>query len=134
MKSTGSSQKLFNWENKTILLIDNDTLNRKLFSSFFKKTSCQLICESDRLMVLNLVKNHKPDIILTELCFSYIHGIELIREIRKMDDSLPIIVQTFRANEEVKEACLNAGCNYYFTKPLDFMKLMSIIDFHLNSS
>jgi len=63
-------------------------------------------------------------------------GINLIQLIRKIDKSVPIIVQTFMTFDfdREKEAYLTAGCNQFFTKPIDFIKLMQIIDVYLKSS
>lgn len=132
MKLQYNSGTYFNWENRTIVLFDNDELNRRILSLYFRKTACRLVVETENVKVLHVVNHYRPDVVLIELSFSYQDNIELIRKVRQTNDQILIIVQTFRENEEIKKACFNAGCNYFFTKPLDFIKLMSVLDFHLN--
>lgn len=127
-ENNNNAGKYFNWENNTVLLFDDDEMNRKILSIYFRKTYCRLIVETDRTMVLEAARDYNPDAILIGLSFSYQDNIELIRKVRQTNDQILIIVQTFMVLEKIKKACFNAGCNYFFLKPLDFVKLMSVMD------
>jgi DNA-binding response OmpR family regulator len=52
-------------------------------------------------------------------------GIELVREIRKFGDALPIILLTARDRIEEKVEGLDAGADDYLTKPFDFSELVA---------
>ena len=128
MKLQNQTEKLLDWEKKTILLIDDDALNRKILSQLLKKTSCRLIEIRDESTVLEYIRKNQTDAILIELSFSYEKNLELIKEIRKINSHILIIVQTFMVLNKIKTACFDAGCNFFFSKPLDFEKLFSVMD------
>ena len=54
-------------------------------------------------------------------------GLEATKEIKKMYPWLYIIAQSAFAYKEDKELALEAGCDYYLTKPIDKEKLLSLI-------
>lgn len=126
----------YNWGDKIILLIDNDEINSKIISFFFRSISCRLICRTDPIEGLNYLKEQPVDLVLTELYFKKLRGINLIRQIRKINGSIPIIAQSslIYVYENEKETYLKAGCAFYFTKPTDFKKLMRTIDICLKPS
>jgi CheY-like chemotaxis protein len=132
MKLLNHTEKVFDRKKKTVLLVDHDTLNRKILSQLLKKTFCRLIEITDEATVLEYIRKNQTDAILIELSFSYEKNLELIKEIRKINSHILIIAQTFMAHNKIKTACFNAGCNYFFSKPLDFEKLLSVLDSHLS--
>jgi CheY-like chemotaxis protein len=132
MKLQNHTEKLLDWKKKTILLIDHDTLNCKILSQLLKKTSCRLIEITDEATVPEYIRKNQADAILIELSFSYEKNLELIKDIRKINSHILIIAQTFMVQNKIKKTCFDAGCNYFFSKPLDFEKLLSVLSSHLN--
>ena len=47
------------------------------------------------------------------------NGYDAVKEIRKVNPNIPIIVQTAHAFAEERESCLQIGCNEFITKPID---------------
>lgn len=132
-KQVNSSNTAYNWKNKTILLIDNDELNCTVISLFLKPTFCRFICTTNPLEGLNRIKEHSIDLVITELYFKKIYGINLIQQIKEINKSVPVIVQSSLLYENEKEDYLRAGCDFYFTKPFDFKQFMQIIDTYMKS-
>jgi len=133
MKLQNHTEKLLDWKKKTILLIDDDALNHKILSQLLlRKTSCRLIKITSEIKVLEYIRKNQTDAILIELSFSYEKSLELIKQIKKINSHILIIVQTFMAFNDIKKACFDAGCNYFFSKPLGFEKLLSVMDSHLS--
>ena len=55
-------------------------------------------------------------------------GLEIIRKYKWQHPSLPVVVQTVLAFEKVKRACLEAGCDGFWMKPLKFWEVMGEMD------
>jgi DNA-binding NarL/FixJ family response regulator len=62
------------------------------------------------------VQNQKPDIVLMDLSMPRLHGVEAVREIKRMAPETKILVLTVHENEEYISATLEAGVNGYLLK------------------
>lgn len=111
-----------------ILIVDDDEATRKLLKELLHNFSSNIynvqtgseaveLCQEDPTISLILMDIKMPDM----------DGIEATRIIRQFNKSVPIIAQTAYTYSEDKEKALNAGCNDYISKPIDFDKLRKII-------
>jgi CheY-like chemotaxis protein len=66
------------------------------------------------------------DIKLPEL-----NGLEATRYIHNFKPDLPIVAQTAYAMDNDREICLKAGCSEYVAKPINQLKLFSLLSKYL---
>jgi len=112
-----------------ILAIDDDEdilqfLERRLVRSDFIVKAV-----SKPANIISLVREFKPDIILLDLIMPHYDGLTL-GEILNQDEStrnIPIIISALSKIEDIKKA-YKIGVVGYFTKPIDFDKLVSEIN------
>ena len=71
------------------------------------------------------------DLILMDIQLPGMDGNDTTREIRRFNNSIPIIAQTANAMADDKEKSLNAGCNDYLAKPIDGNDLLRKIKLHI---
>jgi CheY-like chemotaxis protein len=118
----------FNWEDKTILIGEDEMVNFRLLQMILSKTKVKLLHGENGFEVLTLFKKN-PDIslILMDIKMPGMDGIETVHEIRKLNSNLPILAQTAYALEDEKERCLNSGFNGYITKPINRDDLIKLI-------
>ena len=82
---------------------------------------------SNGLEALSLIEKHHPDVIITDLKMPEMNGIEALKEIRKKDTNIPIIMQSAYAFENDMEAARAAGSNGFITKPINIVELKKTI-------
>ncbi len=86
---------------------------------------------ADGLEAVAMVPQIHPDLILMDLNMPQMDGLaatEQIRECRDLCKKVTILAITAHDTIGMKEAAIEAGCNGYLTKPIDFDKLRTIID------
>lgn len=75
-------------------------------------------------------KSSDPDLILMDISMPIMSGLEATAKIRELETDgrhVPIIALTAHAMENDKQCCLQAGCDAYATKPIDFKALVELI-------
>jgi CheY-like chemotaxis protein len=124
---------LINWEDKTILIGEDELVNYRLLEMILSKTKVKLLHGSDGAEVLSLFKNNSNiSLILMDIKMPVMDGIETIQEIRKLNKSIPVIAQTAYTQEDEKDRCLNLGFNGYISKPINRIELIELIQKHMN--
>src|SRR3984885_3535673 len=73
---------------------------------------------------LRYVDSHQYDLLILDLMLPHISGTEVLRVVRRLQPSLPILVLTARDATEDKVRHFEAGADDYLTKPFDFAELV----------
>ena len=74
---------------------------------------------------LMLLREQRPDVVITDLMLPGVPGEEIVRAIRGTDSALPIIVISARITAADKISLLQAGADDYLTKPIKMKLLVS---------
>lgn len=76
---------------------------------------------------LNRALSEAYDLIILDLVLPEIDGYEVLRELRKVNKEIPIIIVSAKSNEEDKVFSLNLGADDYMVKPISIMELVARI-------
>lgn len=118
----------YNWENKTILIAEDDESNFKVLKEFLNKTGAQLLRAKDGKEVVDMCQESgKVDLILMDIQMPTMNGYDATRMIKRKHPTIPVIAQTAYAMSGEKEKSREAGCDDYISKPLDKKLLFSKI-------
>ncbi len=77
---------------------------------------------------LSLAKTEKPDLIVVDVMLPRLGGLEIVREIRKDDPDLPVLILSAKGQESDKVAGLHFGADDYMVKPFGLKELLARID------
>ncbi len=122
------SNKSYNWDNKEILVAEDEELNWLFVREMLRQTGAVIHRARNGLEVVELTRDLNPDAILMDIKMPELNGIEAARKIRIFNTKVPIIAQSAFVMAEEKEESLLAGCNHFVTKPLDRTTIMELID------
>ena len=115
----------------TILLVEDNEMNRDMLSRRLTKRNYTVITADNGGLAVERACQEKPDLILMDMEIPVKDGWTATREIKQAVD-IPIIALTAHALAGDKEKALQAGCDDYATKPVDFQSLVATIEKHLS--
>ncbi len=119
---------MHDWDEKTILIVEDDEANYLYFKSLLKRTGANLIWKKNGHDTLKVIhENNEIDLILMDVLIPFVNGIEVTREIRKQKNTTPVIIITAYTSKEIREKCFIAGCDEFLTKPVLPNKLIKTI-------
>jgi len=113
----------------TILLVEDNEMNRDMLSRRLQRKGYDIIIAVDGAEGIRLAKEQHPDIILLDMSLPVIDGWQAAQQIRQIPETsaIPIIGLSAHAMDGDRERALDAGCNDYESKPIDFTNLLDKI-------
>lgn len=113
-----------------ILLVEDNEMNRDMLSRRLMRKGHEVIMALDGQEGVDLAKNAAPDIILMDMSLPVIDGWEATRRVKAdpATQPIPVIALTAHAMAGDREKALEAGCDDYDTKPVEFARLLEKID------
>jgi two-component system cell cycle response regulator DivK len=112
-----------------ILLVEDNELNRDMLSRRLLRANYVVLAAGDGEEALRVIREQSPDVVLLDMNLPVKDGWTTCREVRA-DPSIEntkIIALTAHAMGEDKARAMDAGCNDYATKPIDFPELLEKI-------
>lgn len=102
---------------KIVLAEDNSTLSL-LLKFRLQKEGYELFIAADGKQAIELIEEHKPELILSDIMMPYISGLEVISHVRnKLEMNVPIIVFSAAGQEEMVLKAFSLGANDFMGKP-----------------
>ena len=118
---------------KTILVVEDNELNMKLFNDLLESHGYIVVQTRDGLAALELARQHKPDLILMDIQLPEVSGIEVTKWLKEDDvlKSIPVIAVTAFAMKGDEQKIREGGCEAYISKPISVMSFLQTIDKYL---
>lgn len=110
-----------------ILIIEDDKIIMRFLSLTLSTNDFEPISAATGLQGMNAFINNSLSAILLDLGLPDIDGIEILKEIRKDNKDVPIIIVSARDKEEEKVKALDLGADDYLTKPFGVIELLARI-------
>lgn len=112
-----------------ILLVEDNEMNRDMLSRRLERKGHQVLIAVDGQQGIAMAQAEAPDLILMDMSLPVLDGWAATRQIKAtlQTQSIPIIALTAHAMAGDQRKCLEAGCDDYDTKPVDFTRLLGKI-------
>ncbi|MCE9597857.1 MAG: response regulator [Spirochaetia bacterium] len=118
----------------TILIVDDEPINRELLSDLLKKDYNVWNAESGMAALGMISDGFAPDMVILDIMMPHMSGLDVCREIRKARASfeLPIILLSALNSIQDITAGFDAGANDYVTKPFERRELLARVHSHIS--
>ncbi len=117
-----------------ILLVEDNEMNRDMLSRRLAKRGFEVVMAVDGAQGFEMAGSAQPDVILMDMSLPVMDGWAATRKLKAdaSTRSIPVIGLTAHAMAGDREKCLEAGCDEYDTKPVDFPRLLEKIQVQLD--
>jgi CheY-like chemotaxis protein len=117
-----------NWKNKNILIVDSDETNACLLKNYLTKTRATLInAPSDKKAVQICNSNLKVDLVIMDIQIPEMKAQGAAQSIKSTKVNLPVIGQAHNANESDINQIFKAGCDGFLEKPVSQENLFRVL-------
>lgn len=110
-----------------LLVVDDDELFRDTVSEILKEKGFSVIEADSGSKALDVIKEQRVDLILSDIQMPNGDGIFLLENVRLQDPDKPLFFFMTGFSNYSKEVCLEKGAQEVFTKPFKFEKIISEI-------
>jgi two-component system, cell cycle response regulator DivK len=116
-------------QQKTILIVEDNDLNMKLFHDLLEAHGYRILQTKDGMESLKLARQHRPDLILMDIQLPEVSGLEVTKWLKEDDDlkSIPVIAVTAFAMKGDEEKIREGGCEAYIAKPISVANFLQTI-------
>jgi DNA-binding response OmpR family regulator len=112
----------------SLLVVDDDVDTCRNLSDILTDLGYRVDTAHDGLSALELVRKNRYDIALLDLKMPGMDGLELYRQIKKLQAGTVAMVVTAYASSATAEEALTAGAWQVLSKPVNFPKMLALVD------
>ena len=112
-----------------LLLVEDNEMNRDMLSRRLQRRGYEVVIAIDGEEAITLGQSEAPNLILMDMSLPSIDGWEATRRLKAapQTQSIPILALTAHAMEGDRDKSIEAGCDDYDSKPIEFPRLLAKI-------
>jgi CheY-like chemotaxis protein len=112
-----------------VLLVEDSEESRDGLARHLRRKGYETLLAVDGRQGLDLARTEAPDLILMDMSLPILDGWEATRKLKAAPETrgIPVIALTAHAMAGDREKALEAGCDDYDTKPVEFARLLAKI-------
>ena len=113
-----------------ILLVEDNEMNRDMLSRRLERRGYRVAIALDGEQGVSMAGSEAPDLVLMDMSLPVLDGWEAARRLKAIPETraIPIIALTSHAMVGDREKAIEAGCDDYDTKPVEFQRLLEKIE------
>ncbi len=123
-------RKMMNGATKTVLVVEDNDLNMKLFHDLLEAHGYNILQTKDGMEALQLARQHHPDLILMDIQLPEVSGLEVTKWLKEDEKlkSIPVIAVTAFAMKGDEEKIREGGCEAYIAKPISVTSFLQTVE------
>lgn len=111
-----------------VLVVDDSLIMRRNISKIIESLGHRVVGEAkDGLESITLYSKLKPDLVTMDITMPEMDGITAVKELKKIDKNVKIIMVTSHGQEEMVINAIRNGASGYLLKPINVIKLRDSI-------
>lgn len=119
--------------NKTVLIVEDNELNMKLFHDLLEAHHIGTIECLNGLEVVDIAREKKPDLILMDIQLPEVSGLDVTKWLKEDEElkNIPVIAVTAFAMKGDEKKIRDGGCEDYISKPISVPRFLEVIHKYL---
>src|SRR5262245_44597348 len=113
-----------------VLLVEDNADNRDALARLLQRKGYEVLLAVDGQQGVKVASAETPDLILMDMSLPVLDGWEATRQLKDepVTRVIPVIALTSHAMAGDRERAMEAGCDDYDTKPIEFPRLLTKIE------
>lgn len=121
------------FKERRILLVEDDYASQEYIKEILVDANAVIIIAETGKQGIEEVKKHTDlDLALIDIGLPDLNGLEVIKQIKQINNKILVLAQTAYASNEDRNKCITAGADDYIAKPINKMNLLQMIRKHIN--
>jgi two-component system cell cycle response regulator DivK len=119
---------------KKVLIVEDNALNLKRLYDILEYHGYLLLTTGRGEEVLDIAREHRPDLILMDIQLPDITGMEAARRLKADEHTrmIPVVAVTAFAMGGDREMILGSGCDDYVAKPFNVVEFLKLVERYAN--
>ncbi|WP_272047645.1 response regulator [Paenibacillus thiaminolyticus] len=118
-------------DKKKVLIVDDQNGIRVLLMEVFSSEGYSTYQASNGKIALNIVREESPDIVLLDMKIPGMDGLEILKQIKKMEPQMKVIMMTAYGELDMIKEATDLGAIMHFTKPFDIDEMRVAVNMTL---
>ena len=120
--------------NQTILIVEDNELNMKLFDDLLSSQGYRTLKSGDAMAAIETARRERPDLILMDIQLPRISGLEAAKWLKEHENlrHIPVVAVTAYAMKGDEERIRDGGCEAYISKPIAIAEFLQTVRRHLS--
>lgn len=106
-------------ETVSLVIIDDDAPSLRFLKIALSQHGVEIYTASCPLEGLELIRRHRPSMVLTDLRMAGLSGLEVLRRVKSMAPATQVLIMTAAPSAATRRDALRDGATRYLEKPID---------------
>lgn len=113
-----------------VLAVDDTRALRAMLADCLKKGGHEVVLAADGVEALDKLREHKPDIVITDLNMPRMNGLDFIEAARREPEgrALPMLLLTTETAQSLKDRAREVKATGWLNKPFDPGQILSLVE------
>jgi len=111
----------------TVLVVDDEAANVTSLEKIFRRDGFRVLTASGAKAALELARNHRVEVVLTDLMMPGISGLELMRALKQLLPDVEVVMMTAYGTVEAAVQAMRDGAYDFVEKPLKRMTIVKTV-------
>ena len=117
-----------NLKGKTILIVEDDYVCSQLIKELLIDSEAEILHALTAAKSIEIIASRKKvDLVLMDIQLPDMNGLQATNQIKSINPTIPVVIQTAYAFESYMQKSKEAGCDAFLVKPIDPQKLFDTI-------
>ncbi|TVX96832.1 response regulator [Cohnella terricola] len=118
-------------DKKRLLIVDDQVGIRILLLEVFATEGYDTFQAANGRAALDIVKNHRPDLVLLDMKIPGMDGLEILKQIKEYDRGIKVIMMTAYGELDMIKEATDLGALMHFTKPFDIDEMRLAVNMQM---